>query len=290
MFTHAVAIHLSPDDRRSRFSEKREDSRNKIPERASVRIPISIGRELRVLENSTMQDEVPKDYSGAGDADPENAVPKATPVVLDRQEWSRKLWHMSAGLVSLIAPLIPFLKPEVRLWSDDQMRAVIVAVTALWLASSLFFFPKFVRPGERHFGTKVVCYVLTVIGPLLAFPQHLQFGFTVLAILAAGDGAASLIGMAAQGPRLPWNSEKTFAGTIGFVLCSTPAAALVFWISSMHSPSVVSWEAAFVLSCLASLAAAIAESWRSPINDNLRVGVVAGLTLMLGRWFLIGAW
>ena len=197
---------------------------------------------------------------------------------------------MSAGLISFVVPLIPFIKPEVTLYSDSLMRTIIVTTTAVWMLSSLSFFRKFIRPGESRYDAKVAGYVLSVIAPLIAFPQHLQFGLTVLAILAIGDGAAGLIGMAVQGRKLPWNREKTVAGTVGFVLCSAPAAAFVFWISSSHSPTAVPWGSAVILGCLASLTGAIAEGWSSRINDNLRVGIVAGLTLMLGHWFLIGAW
>lgn len=211
-------------------------------------------------------------------------------VSLDRREWSRKLWHMSAGLLSFIVPLVPFIKPEVTLYSDSLMRAIIITTTVVWMLWSLSFFRKFIRPGESRYDAKVAGYILSVIGPLIAFPQHLQFGLTVLAILAIGDGAAGLIGMVVQGRKLPWNPEKTFAGSLGFVLCSAPAAALVFWISSSHSPTPVPWVPALLIGCLASLTGAIAESWASKINDNLRVGIVAGLTLMLGHWFLIGPW
>lgn len=196
---------------------------------------------------------------------------------LSRQEISRKLWHMSAGLLPFLCPVLTYLHPSAEEWNPDALRLIILASAICLVGLSLLSAKRFTRPDERHVGMALGCYVVCVMVPLMLFPSHLELGMTVLAVLAIGDGAAGIVGMTFRGPSLPWNARKTISGTVGFVVFAVPTATAVYVIfDKSHS----GWLAAACLATVTCLAAAIAESWPSRLNDNLRVGAVAACVLI----------
>jgi dolichol kinase len=102
-------------------------------------------------------------------------------------------------------------------------------------------------------------------------------------IIAFGDGSATLAGMLLRGRRLPWNRDKSWVGLAAFLLCAVPLATLVYWAEAR--PGV-----ALACACVAPavLTAALAESLPGRFNDNIRVGVTAGLTLLVTHGTFVG--
>lgn len=206
-------------------------------------------------------------------------------VSLCRQEWSRKIWHMSGGLLPFLCPLLPYYDQAAAFWGPNNVRLMIICPAILFVGLSLKYSKKFARSDEKNAGVAMGCYVFCVATMLLAFPQHLELGMTVLAILSIGDGAAGLVGMTLKGTRLPWNPRKTVAGTLGFIVFAAPLATAAYWCSA---PKGVTWGTAFALGCLASAVAALAESWQSRLNDNFRVGFAAAMVMVVNQWYLTG--
>ena len=64
---------------------------------------------------------------------------------------------------------------------------------------------------------------------ILAFPRRLDIVAAAWAMLAFGDGAATLVGRKASSPKLPWNGEKTVAGTIAFALAGAATGIFLAW-------------------------------------------------------------
>lgn len=203
--------------------------------------------------------------------------PIAPPIVLCRQEISRKIWHMSAGLIPFILPLFPSYGNPQAYGGVDAIRWSVLLAAVVLMGLSWYFSKSFVRPGEKHVGLAMGCYVFCVCATLIAFPERFELGMTVLAILAVGDGAAGIVGMAVGGPRLPWNSAKTISGTLGFMVFAIPLASAAYWFCAIPHPSFASVCALVTVACAV---AAFAESWRSTINDNLRVGLAAAGVLV----------
>src|SRR5262249_37171213 len=102
-------------------------------------------------------------------------------------------------------------------------------------------------------------------------------------VLAVGDGLAASVGQAVGGPRLPWNPDKGWAGSLSFVLFGTAASAvLLAWtarlpldVHAWHAPRTVT-----VAFCL-SLVCALVESLPTTLNDNLTVPLAGALVLPL---------
>ena len=201
-------------------------------------------------------------------------------LVLDSREVARKLWHMTPGALILGLPLVGHYEPF-----TSHLPALIVIFTAMLFVLSLVHAKRFTRAGERDWATSVGAYAATALLPLIMFPGHVELALTALVILAFGDGAAALGGMALRGPALPWNEKKTLAGTLSFILCAAPCATWIYWgISSPH----VSFEIALINGVAAAAVAAVAESIQSSINDNIRVGAAATSMLLMLQWFMPG--
>ncbi len=194
-------------------------------------------------------------------------------------EWRRRLMHMSPGLLPVLLLVIPHPRPLA--WYSEVL--IFMAVTGVaWYAlkrASLFR-----RRNEQTWSTSVISYAVITLVLLLGFPSQPEVGMAVTMIIAFGDGSATLGGKLIRGRRLPWNRSKTWAGLAAFMLCSIPLAAFVYWGEARAnvSPSMA-------LACVAPAAflAAIAESLPMRLNDNIRVGVTAGLTLVLTHTLLI---
>jgi len=212
-------------------------------------------------------------------------VAPAAVIELGRQERARKLWHMSAGLIPFICPLLPYYDRAADFWGPNILRLMILSTAGVLVGLSCWHAKKFTRAGEKGIGVAMGCYVACVVAMLVAFPWHLELGMTVLAVLAIGDGAAGWIGMTLKGPKLPWNSAKSVSGTIGFLVCATPVASCAYWIGAHPS---VSWSTAFGLGACTCLAGALAESLPAKVNDNLRIGMAAAGVVVLHQWTIGG--
>ena len=147
-----------------------------------------------------------------------------TEVLTLRSELPRKLVHVGMGAFAL---LLRWLTP----W-----QAMLMAVAALVLNS--FFLHAItrgalLRPEERasRFSRGVVLYPVILLLTFIVFRSHLELAAGVWALLAVGDGMATLSGLALRGPRLPWNHKKTWSGLGAFVLFGTAASAWVIrWV------------------------------------------------------------
>jgi dolichol kinase len=112
----------------------------------------------------------------------------------------------------------------------------------------------------------------------LAFPAQPEMGLVVTVIIAFGDGSATLGGMLVQGPSLPWNNDKSWVGFSAFLLISIPLAAVVYWGEARPGVSLSTALACVAPACLA---AGVAESLPMRLNDNIRVGMTASLTIIV---------
>ncbi len=197
-----------------------------------------------------------------------------------RGELQRKALHVAMGGFAL---LLRWLTP----WQA-------MACAAAALAFNLFLLrrltgDRFLREGERASGVPlgIVLYPAAVLGLLLVFHRRLELAAGAWGLLAVGDGMATVAGITLGGPRLPWNRQKSWAGSLAFVLWGTAAAAfLIRWVQRGALVGGGAWLGDSFLradglpllpACLlAATAAALAESLRTGVNDNVLVPAVGG--------------
>ena len=215
-----------------------------------------------------------------------NSVPAGTHWFtgsLSSREIRRRMWHMCPGLLPIILQVVPHADPV-----SPTLRWIILGVAAALGLRIAWGFRQIQRANETDGMWAIAGYALSVMGMVLLFPQHLELAFALLAILAFGDGSATLFGLLFRGPRLPWNPAKSWSGLLAFITVGTLMASWIYWGESLNLEAVeapVTFGTAVMLVAPAVVVAALSESVDSQINDNVRVGIVGGLILMLTHLF-----
>ena len=170
-----------------------------------------------------------------------------------------------------------------------------MVATVVGLAIGIFLgYQRIRRQGEQNQRLSAVAgYAASVLLTLIAFPSDAEIGLTVLALLAFGDGSATLGGLLIGGPKLPWNREKTVAGLVCFLLVGGAMSSLIYWGETAMNPESLNipptpFGVALLCGGTATLVAAFVESIPSRINDNIRVGVAAAVTAAAAHGLLVG--
>ena len=179
----------------------------------------------------------------------------------------RKLIHISGVL-------IPFLAGE-NLFGKKLMIALVVLGLAVYLAIEIFkkrlsrdTLLLVYRENEiKGFSIEPLSYIFSVLSLLsLSFFIDEKLCFAAIAILAAGDGVADLIGRKYGRHRLSFNMDKSWVGSFsGF------AAAV---ITGFYYAGAI----AIVGSVFGMLAGAVNK------HDNIAVPYAALIAMILAQW------
>jgi uncharacterized protein (TIGR00297 family) len=188
-------------------------------------------------------------------------------------EDSRQIVHVAMGSLAL---LLRYL---------TSWQAMVLAGGAV--AFNLYALPRLAgtlyRPGEvrRRFRSGIVLYPIAVLLLIVAFPDRRDIIAAAWGVLAFGDGMATLVGRRSSGPRIPWNSEKSIAGSIAFIVFGGAAASfLCWWCRSTIIPPPYDWFSLW-MPWVAAIVAAAVETIPIRLDDNISVPAVASATL----WF-----
>ncbi len=125
----------------------------------------------------------------------------------------------------------------------------------------------------------ILLYPLAVLILVLLFPRRLDIVAAAWGIMAAGDGFATIVGRQIRSPRLPWNQDKTVAGTLAFVVAGSIAAmVLSAWTRTAVTPPPPFW---FVIapSIVAAAIAGLIETIPIRLDDNISVPGSAAVVL-----------
>ena len=198
-----------------------------------------------------------------GDASVYNGV-RRRPIIS-----TRKLVHISMLSFAL---LLPFLT-----WVEAAGAALAA------LAFNLFILPRLelnlgkqVSAAEGETApvqwTGIVAYPISVLVLVLLFGRRMEVVGAVWAIMALGDGFASVAGETLGGPAVAWNRGKTWSGFAAFVAAGTLGSfALARWID----PSLP--ELKVLLVCAATaVVGAVVETLPIKLDDNISVPLICG--------------
>jgi uncharacterized protein (TIGR00297 family) len=139
------------------------------------------------------------------------------------------------------------------------------------------------RPDDVRKGIPagILYYPIAVLLLILCFRSRLDIAAAAWAILALGDGAATLVGRRLGGAPLPWNRHKTWAGTTAFVVAGGAGGVLLCWWTQPNLPAPAPVWFVAAAPVLAALVAALVETIPVRLDDNLSVPFAAGATLWL---------
>lgn len=187
-------------------------------------------------------------------------------------EDARQLVHIAMGGVALLLRYLQW-------W-----QAVILAGTAvafnMWLLR-LLTRGWLHRPSEldKSIPAGIVFYPTSVLLLLLLLPSRPDIVAAAWGIMAAGDGVATLVGRRARGGRIGWNREKTWAGTLAFVVAGSAAGSfLAWWCRPALIPPPYLWFSLAAPIAGAVVAAAV-ETVPMRLDDNLSVPSSAALVI-----------
>lgn len=178
----------------------------------------------------------------------------------ETHEALRKALHIAFGLFALTLRFLP--------WTIAAAVAG-VAVLGNWLLLHRLV-GKRVSRHERGYDSGIVLYPLAVLVLIVVFRDRPAIAAAAWAIMAFGDGFATLAGKNIRGPRLPWNEEKSWSGFLAFLAFGFVGAEFTWLFVAGNPPLNVISITVFLC--------AIAESLPLNVDDNLIVPVVAGIS------------
>ena len=178
-------------------------------------------------------------------------------------------------------------------WITWPQAAGLAALALLfnWLVLPRIGGRALYRPTDhaRGYPLGILLYPFVVLLLVLIFHGRLDLVAAVWGILAAGDGFATLVGRRIPGPRLPWNTEKTVAGTCAFIVCGTLAGGALGWwtASATAEPSFLAWLG---MAFVAALGAGFVETIPVRLDDNISVAASAGFLFACMQIVSTAAW
>jgi len=214
-------------------------------------------------------------------------------------EHARQWIHIGSGLFALLLRWL------------TGWQAATLAATALFF--NLLLLPRIggtrlYRPVDhaRGFPMGILLYPFSVLLLTISFPTRLDLVAAAWGILAFGDGFATLVGRAVGNAKLakhakptdslfagfaafafprgslPWNRDKTVAGTLAFIEFGGAAGvALAWWVRPAASPMApIVWTVVAPLA--ATLLTALVETLPVRLDDNISVPATAAAVLWIG--------
>jgi uncharacterized protein (TIGR00297 family) len=127
----------------------------------------------------------------------------------------------------------------------------------------------------------IVFYALSVLILILVFRPRLDIVAAAWAILAVGDGMATIAGRAIGGPRIPWNPDKTIAGSAAFAVAGGAAGVVLCWWTQPNVPHPAPVWFVVGAPLAAAGVAALVETIPVRLDDNLSVPFAAAATLWI---------
>ena len=202
---------------------------------------------------------------------------------MSHSERARQWVHIGSGGFALLLRALT--------WRQAALLA-LVALAFNALALPRIGGRRLYRPADeaRGFPLGILLYPISVLALILLFRSRLDLAAAAWGVLALGDGMATLVGRRVRGRTLPWNGEKTIAGTAAFVFFGGLAGvALAWWTRPAIAPRP---PLAFTLiaPALAAFLSAMVESIPVRLDDNVSVPFSAAAVLWLASLADGAAW
>ena len=207
----------------------------------------------------TASDRIPRRPAAGGDPAPYS-------------ETLRKWVHIGFGAAALLLRYLTWYQAVIL-----AAAAVIVNIRLLRVITR----HRLHRPKERDqaLPAGLVLYPTSVLLLLLMLPSRPDIVAAAWGILAAGDGAATLVGRRYGTTKWSWNRQKSIAGSAAFFVAGAAAgSSLAWWCRDVVIPPPFGWFSV-AGPVVAALVAAVVETSRIRLDDNLSVPLSAAAVL-----------
>lgn len=126
-------------------------------------------------------------------------------------------------------------------------------------------------------------YVIILILSSLVFWRESPVGVISLAMMCGGDGVADIMGRRFGSLKIPYNQQKSWAGSISMFIFGFLISIVMLYYFSMFGYFQLDWTGTIERVALVSLVATVVESLPTTgvVDDNLSVPLASMVTAFL---------
>lgn len=194
------------------------------------------------------------------------------------QKLSRKVVHILSGLLFLLAWPIFSNSTEARYFAAfvPLLNCLRLVVHGLSLATDEGLVKSVTRDGNpKELLRGPLYYVLILISSSVLFWRQSPVGVIALAMMCGGDGFADIMGRKFGSAKIPYNKQKSLAGSFSMFISGFLIAVLMLYYFSSLGFFQLDWPSVVERLALVALVATIVESLpiTEVIDDNLSVPI-----------------
>eukprot|EP00271_Cylindrocystis_brebissonii_P015264 TRINITY_DN375_c0_g1_i1.p1 TRINITY_DN375_c0_g1~~TRINITY_DN375_c0_g1_i1.p1 ORF type:complete len:555 (-),score=52.25 TRINITY_DN375_c0_g1_i1:171-1835(-) len=197
------------------------------------------------------------------------------------QKLSRKLVHISTGVAFMLSWPCFSAAPTARLFAAvvPLANALKLLLQGLGLTKNEASVASMTRGGSpKELLAGPLYYVLGLFSVVLLFWRDSPTGVIALSLMCGGDGFADIVGRRfGDSAKLPWNPQKSWAGSIAMLLSGFTFALIFTFSYSCLGFYVCDVWSTVVRIAIISLAATFVESapFSDRVDDNVSVPLTA---------------
>ncbi|MFH0879460.1 MAG: phosphatidate cytidylyltransferase, partial [Lentisphaerota bacterium] len=118
-------------------------------------------------------------------------------------------------------------------------------------------------------------YGIVFVVMTLVYWKDSPIGMTALMLMCGGDGLADIMGRGLKSPKLPWNKDKSWAGSLGMFIGGWALAAFILGMFVLAGIFAGPFTNYLIPITLIALAGTLVESLPLKDVDNITVTLAA---------------
>ena len=193
---------------------------------------------------------------------------------------SRKLIHILTGPLFVLCWLL-FPRPD--LWYYRWLAALVpllftvqFALIGLGVVKDEASVKAMSRNGDRREILRgPLFYGIIFVIMTLVYWKDSPIGMTALMLMCGGDGLADILGRGMHSAKLPWNKDKSWAGSLGMFIGGWVLAAFILFIFVLRGVFAGPFSGYLLPVTLIALLATLVESLPLKDVDNITVTLAA---------------
>lgn len=204
-----------------------------------------------------------------------------------KQNLSRKLVHIISGLLFMVSWPVFSTSSGARYFASlvPLVNCLRLLIHGLSLANDEGLIKSVTRDGKpEELLRGPLYYVLVLIFCAVIFWRESPVGVVSLAMMCGGDGIADIMGRRFGKLKIPYNQQKSWAGSISmFVFGFFVSMGMLYYYSILGYFHMENWVWTMERVALVSLVATVVESLpvTQVVDDNVSVPLASMLTAIL---------